>query len=394
MEMSADLGPRLAAARERVGYTEEEVAVLLGQPRPVVSNWEHGVRRPSSTQLAGLASVYRVSLEELLGTAPERPRVHLERLLFRDAGSRLDERAKFEIERFLAFLDTYGEFLRDLGEPPGMMAPPLSLGKGFASKDDVKRKAEEARQFFRLGSGPVGDLRVLADLQGIAVYQAPLGADLRTTVSGAFLRHEQVGASILVNSQTTPGRRQFTLAHELAHALFHGDHLFVDFFGRRDRAERFADEFAAEFLVPVQSLRRVVETLGLAKVEDPAVVVYLQRLFRVSYAMMLVRLQAANLLVPAKLENLQKVQPVHFAERLGYPIGADEWGQDPDLWGLARFPSRFLRLLRMALIAGSMSVGGAAGMTGLAEEDIQDLLAERPASPLEREEYDYLAASG
>ncbi|HWD07490.1 MAG TPA: ImmA/IrrE family metallo-endopeptidase [Actinomycetota bacterium] len=143
---------------------------------------------------------------------------------------------------------------------------------------------------------------MLADLHGIAVYRAPLGQDLRETVSGAFLRHATVGAAILINGETTPGRQQFTLAHELAHALFHTESWYVGFFGRRERDERFADEFASEFLVPVQSLRGVVETIGLPKVEDPAVVVYLQRLFRVSWAMMLVRLQAANLVSSAGLE--------------------------------------------------------------------------------------------
>src|SRR6266487_4029012 len=82
------------------------------------------------------------------------------------------------------------------------------------------------------------------------IYLAPLGGDLRGTVSGAFLPHDEVGFSILVNAQTTPGRRQFTLAHELAHALFHGRRPYVGWLGRPEAVERFADQFAAEFLVP------------------------------------------------------------------------------------------------------------------------------------------------
>jgi transcriptional regulator with XRE-family HTH domain len=387
------LGPRLVTARERAGFSQEEVAVLLGQPRPVVSNWEHGTRRPNSAQLTKLAAIYRVPLDELIGRAPERPRPNFERLLFRDAGPRLDPLGKLEIQRFLAFLDGYGDFLDAMGAVPGMMESPLSLREGFLSKDDIRRKAEEARRFFRLGEGPVGDLWTLADLWGVTVYLAPLGTDLRGTISGAFLPHDRVGFSILVNSQTTPGRRQFTLAHELAHALFHGDHVYVGYLGRRQQAERFANEFAAEFLVPVQSLRSVVETLGLVKVEDPELIIYLQRLFRVSYAMMLVRLQAANLASAAAVARLQEVQPVQLAQRLGYPVEADEWGQDPDRWGLGRFPPRFLRLLRHALADGRITLGGAASMTGVAGEDIEEFLAERPISPEEHEEYQYLRES-
>jgi len=387
------LGPALAGARERAGFSQNEVATLLNQPRPVVSNWEHGTRRPNSAQLAKLAAVYRVPLDELIGRAQERPRPDYERLLFRDAGGRLDAPGKLEIQRFLSFLDAYGGFLMAMEAARGMMESPLSLREGFLSKDDVRRKAEEARRFFRLGEGPVGDLWTLADLSGITVYRAPLGGDLRGTISGAFLPHDEVGFSVLVNSQTTPGRRQFTLAHELAHALFHGDHLYVGYLGRRQMAERFANEFAAEFLVPIQSLRSSVETLGLGKVEDPEVVIYLQRLFRVSYAMMLVRLQAASLTSGTAVARLREVQPVHLADRLGYPIEPDEWGQDPDRWGLSRFPPRFIRLLRNALDDRKLTLGGAAAMTGLAHEDIEEFLAERPTSPEEREEFQYLRES-
>jgi transcriptional regulator with XRE-family HTH domain len=387
------LGPRLLAARERAGFSQDDVAVLLGQPRPVVSNWEHGTRRPNSAQLTKLAAIYRVPLDELIGRAPERPRPNFERLLFRDAGPRLDPPGKLEIQQFLAFLDGYGDFLDAMGAAPGMMESPLSLREGFLSKDDIRRKAEEARRFFRLGEGPVGDLWTLADLWGVTVYLAPLGTDLRGTVSGAFLPHDRVGFSILVNAQTTPGRRQFTLAHELAHALFHGDHVYVGYLGRRQQAERFANEFAAEFLVPVQSLRSVVETLGLVKVEDPELIIYLQRLFKVSYAMMLVRLQAANLASAAAVARLQEVQPVHLAQRLGYSVEADEWGQDPDRWGLGRFPPRFLRLLRHALADGRITISGAASITGVAGEDVEDFLAERPISAEEHEEFQYLRES-
>jgi transcriptional regulator with XRE-family HTH domain len=387
------LGRRLAEARERAGFSQDDVAVLLDQPRPVISNWEHGTRAPNSVQLTKLAAIYRVPLDELIGRAPERPRPDFERLLFRDAGARLDPAAKFQIQRFLSFLDAYGDLLDAMGASPGMMRSPLSLREGFLSKDDVRRKAEEARRFFRLGDGPVGDLWTLADLCGITVYQAPLGGNLRGTVSGAFLPHDRVGFSVVINSQTTLGRRQFTLAHELAHALFHGDHIYVGYLGRRQSAERFANEFAAEFLVPIQSLRSVVETLGLAKVQDAEVVISLQRLFRVSYAMMLVRLQAANLTPGADVARLREVQPVHLAERLGYSTEPDEWGQDPDRWGLGRFPPRFLRLLRHALVDGKLTVGGAASITGLAQEDIEEFLAERPSSPEEQEEFQYLRES-
>lgn len=392
MAPQTELGVALARARERAGFSQEDVALLVGQARPVISYWETGTRTPNSHQLTKLASIYRIALDELI-RGVDRARPEFERLLFRDAGDRLEPEGKYEIQRFLGFLDAYGDLLEMLGESPGMTLPPFSLREGFRSKGDIRRKAEEVRSYLRLGTGPVGDLAGMADLIGVTVYFAPLGADLEGTVSGAFLPHDRVGFSILVNAQTTPGRRQFTLAHELAHALFHGDDVYVGYYGRREAAERFASAFAGEFLVPTEGLRGAAEALGVTRVRDAEVVIHLQRLFRVSYAMMLIRLRAADLAGDEEIERLRDIQPVHLAERLGYAIAPDEWHQDPDRWGLGRFPQRFLRLLRRAFDEERMTVAGAASMTGLAAEDIEEFLSDLPQGDGEPDEFEYIRAS-
>lgn len=385
------LAVRLRTIRERLGFSQDDVASLTGQPRPVVSNWETGVRRPNSHQLDKLAKIYRTSLDELLGGYSE-DKPDFESLMFRDAGDRLDAKGRFEIQRFLAFLDAYGDLLEALDEPPGLSHSPFALHEGFTSKEDIRRRAEDARAYFRLGPGPITSLDSVADVAGITVYRAPLGADLRGTVSGAFLPHDRVGFSILINGETTPGRQQFTLAHEIAHALFHGDRLYVNFFGRRERAERFANTFAGEFLVPTQHLRATVEALGASKLSDPEAVVHLQRYYRVSYDMMLVRLSQANLILHDDILHLREIRPVNLAARLGYPIEHDEWAQDPEGWGLTRFPPRLLRLLRRSYAEGKITIGGAAAMTGLAAEDIEELLTDLPDREGE-DEFEYLSES-
>lgn len=391
-EPGIEVASQLTRARERAGFSQDEVATLVGQPRPIVSNWESGDRRPNARQLEKLAAIYRSSLEELLGGA-SRARPDFEQLMFRAAGERLDERGKYETQRFLAFLDDYAGFLQALGEPPGMTRSPFSVGEGFTSKEDVRRRAADARAYLRLGMGPIGDLDGLMDLAGITVYRAPLGADLKLTVSGAFIPHDRVGYSVLINGETAPGRRRFTLAHELAHALFHGGKPSVDFFGRREATERFADAFAAEFLVPTQALRSTVEALGVSRITEAEVVIHLQRLFNVSYAMMLVRLRSTNLLSEADRERFGQVKPVHRAQRLGYATDHEEWGQDPEGWGLERFPRRFLRLLRRALDEERLTVSGAAAMTGLALEDIEEFMTTSALTAEDGQEVEYLSES-
>jgi len=392
-EMSSDLGNRLLRQRERLGLSQEELGHLLGQPRTVISNWETGERRPNSAALAKLAVVFRTPLDELLGVpGPERPALDV--MLLRAAEAReLDGTATYEVERFVGFLDDYADLLDLLNEPPGLLDAPFTIKEGFTSKEDVRRRAEEARRFLRLGPGPIGDLASAADLAGLTIYHAPLGRDLNKTLSGAFLPHDRVGSSILVNLQTTPGRRQFTLAHEIGHALFHGSRPYVGWVGRSEAAERFADQFASEFLVPTATLRAVAESLGHSRVRDADTAVHLQRYFRVSYAMILVRLRAARLSGEDDVQSMRKVQPVHVANRLGYSTSPDEWTQDPDMWGFARFPKRFLQLLARAFDEGVITLSGAAAMTGLSDLEIERALSNQDPRQTDIDDWDILNAS-
>jgi Zn-dependent peptidase ImmA (M78 family)/transcriptional regulator with XRE-family HTH domain len=391
---ATDFADRLKRTREQLGFTQDDLAHLTGQPRTVVSNWESGARRPNSHQLDKLALIFRVPRSQLLG-GPIDARPDFEQLMFRDAEGQLDPKGRFEIQRFLGFLDSYGDLLDALGEAPGLSTSPFALHEGFSSKEDMRRRAEDARAYFKLGLEPIANLRSLADAYGITVYYAPLGADLRGTVSGAFVPHHGVGFSILVNGETTPGRQLFTLAHEIGHALFHGDRLYINYFGRREAAERFANTFAGEFLAPTHHLRATVESFGVSKVTDPEVVVHLQRYYRVSYDMMLVRLSQANLVTDTDRDRLRHVRPVHLAVQLGYETDADEWAQDPAGWGLTRFPPRFLRLLRRAFAEDLITVSGAAAMTGLAGEDIEQFLADRSVEDAaeNRDEFAYFTES-
>ncbi|HEV2173099.1 MAG TPA: XRE family transcriptional regulator [Nitrospira sp.] len=392
-DADGELGPRLAAARERAGFSQDEVGLILGQPRPVVSNWESGTRVPASHQLSKLSKIYRVDLEVLLGQTEE-ARPNLELLLFRDAHDHLNAQAKYQVQRFLRLLDDFGDLLEDLHEPPGLTHSPLQVHPGFQTKEDIRRKAEEAREFLRIGrEAPVGDLAGILDVVGISLVIAPLGRDLKGSVSGAFVPHHRVGFAMLINSETTPGRRRYTIAHELAHALFHGDRPYVGYPHRIEAAERFADLFAAEFLVPAAALRSVVERLGFERITDAEAVVHLQRYFDVSYATMLSRLRAVGLLRDEDRERLRDVQPVYVAKQLGYQIADDEWGLGQSVWGIEALPRRLIRLARRAVKEDLMSISSAAEITGLAEDDIEELVVDRPSEPTQTAELEVLGVS-
>lgn len=377
------LGARLAAAREARRHSQDVVADLLGVSRVLVSHWEHGQRRPSEQTLERLAAMYGMPLSLLIdldaplpGSARV-PGADLVALLFRDAESGIDEDAQVGIQDFVRFLNSYADLLEQLELPSfPLRQSPFSIRKGFIGRDDIRRKAEEVRDWLRLGLGPVGDLAGVLDDVGSTVYRTALGADLERGVSGVFLNHPRLGMCIAVNLQTTPGRQAFTIAHEFAHALYHSqrDSQVVSYWGRQDEKERFADAWAGEFLVPQEGLRRASESLDIKTVKGADEAVHLQRLFGVSYGMMLVRLLQAKLMTLGTYEELKGARPVAIASALGYAVHPEEWRQDPARWRLERFPRRFIRALSTALRDGRISPASAAGVTGLTIDEMAELM--------------------
>jgi Zn-dependent peptidase ImmA (M78 family)/transcriptional regulator with XRE-family HTH domain len=377
------VGQRLAKAREHRRLSQDDVADVLGVSRVMVSHWERDERRASELVLDRLAAIYGMPLRVLVDPEapfPGSPAVadtSLVELLYRDAETGIDAQAKAGLRDFVRFLDGYSDLLERLGEPIyGFHHSPFSLRPGFVGRDDIRRKAEEVRDWLRLGIGPVGDLAGILDDAGITIYRAALGSDLRLGVSGAFLHHPKLGMSIAVNVETTPGRQLFTIAHELAHALYHSqtESRVVSYWGRKDDKELFADQWAGEFLVPQEGLRRATEALGIKVVRQAEEAVHLQRLFGVSYATMLVRLLVAKLTTADAYETLKQARPVALAAALGYAVKEDEWRQDPSRWRLERFPRRFVRLLTSALRDERISPSSAASLTNLTLDEMAELM--------------------
>lgn len=368
----------LTEARRRSGLSQEDVAAALGVSRAMISYWESGRRSPSDRQLTSLANLYRVDPSDLVNGHLQDD-ADLAEMLFRGAPTGIPSRARLGLRDFVAFLQTYATLADEVGfELHGMKQSPFTVRPGFDSADDARRKAEEVRATLRLGVGGIGDLDWVCELLGITTYRAALGEDLQQTISGAFFAHPDVGFSILVNVEMTPGRRRFTVAHELAHALFHsdGDTPYVLSYSKKDRRERFADAFAGELLMPTEGIRRVMEEHGISRrIDDPSDVIHLQRFFNVSYYTALVRLRQSRILSNEKYREFRRVRPVILARALGYDIDDEEVQQDPDRWRISRYPRRFLRLLRIAVTSGTVSVQTAANIADITIDEVAELLS-------------------
>lgn len=102
------LAQRLREAREVLGLTQEEVAAALGMQRTSVSGIESVKRNVSATELARLASLYRRSVDWLLGKE-EQASPDTAALLRTTRGLSQDDQQ--QVLRF-------AQFLANAGSPP------------------------------------------------------------------------------------------------------------------------------------------------------------------------------------------------------------------------------------------------------------------------------------
>ena len=397
-----DLHTGLKRARELASYSQEDAGAALGVSRVMVSYWEAGSRVPNDRQRSALARLYGVLPADLAGgRAVEKTKGNMARVLLRaDDGIAPD--AVSGIREFVRFLDRYAELSRILQiRVRCMTQSPFVHRAQFAQKDDIRRKAEEVRKVLGLGTGPISDLDPVCEMLGITVYRAHLGMNLARVPSGAFLKHPEVGFSILVNLDMTPGRRRFTVAHELAHALFHSHETNRVVSRVRNPLESFADVFASEFLMPREGVRRFIEEAGMQpRINEPDDVIRIQRYFRVSWPTALVRLRQMNAINHHTYRDFKEsVRPVALARALGYTVDPEEWRQDSARWRVRRFPGPFLRMLREAVARNAMSPPTAASFVGLALPEIVHIVGPSPTdvdedSPLIETEFNEFEETG
>jgi len=371
----------LARARERARYSQDDVGAAMGVSRAMVSYWEGGSRTPNDRQLSALARLYGLEPVDLLeGLEAESKEIDIAGMMLR-ADSGVDPEAVPGIREFVDFLDRYADLARIVGEPiRGLTQSPFVSRSDFNKKADIRRKAEEVRGHLDLGNGPISDLDAVCEMLGITIYRARLGANLTKVPSGAFVNHPEVGFALLVNLDMTPGRQRFTVAHELAHALFHSDENRCVVSVGGNARESFADTFAGEFLMPGEGVRRFIEEAGMyPRLADPVDVIDIQRYFGVSWPTALVRLRQMNAITAETYSFLKDtVQPVRLAQSLGYPIHPEEYAQDPSRWRIRRFPKAFRRLLRLAVARGLLSPPTAASFAGLALPEMTQMLGQTP----------------
>jgi Zn-dependent peptidase ImmA (M78 family)/DNA-binding XRE family transcriptional regulator len=234
----ADLGRRIADARTEAGMTQADLAAGIGVERTALVRMESGERKVSATELVVIARALGRPVDWFFTESP--PAVVSRR---RDPAvggfSRALDRALEDAARDVAFLES--RRLLPSAERPARKAP-----ESFEHAEDLARsvRMEAGRP-----DGPLPDLQSVAESLGLLGFSLGLGPDAG---DAAYVAVGNLGVAV-INGTTDPGRRRFSLAHELGHHLAGDAYEPSPRLGPSD-TERMFNAFAAYLLMPRPSV--------------------------------------------------------------------------------------------------------------------------------------------
>jgi Zn-dependent peptidase ImmA (M78 family)/DNA-binding XRE family transcriptional regulator len=300
------LSERLVAARKDAGVTQETAAEHLGISRPTFIAIEKGMRRPKPDELVKLAELYGVHINKLLRN--DRKPVPLSPHLRAMADSASD--GKHELEDAISLLIGYVEdyqFLEGLiGTKPVWNFPPQIRTPVGSIDKFAEHCAREERARLNLGQHqPLHAPRMVLEGAGMHIFIDRLDSEL----AGLYVFVPDFGYCILVNRLHPSERQRWTIAHEYAHFLVDRDRPGVDYakpMQRKPQNERFADAFAAAFLMPENGVQRRfyedIDRTGDFKVGD---LCQTANYYGVSLMAMTLRLESLGLISRGSWDEIQ-----------------------------------------------------------------------------------------
>jgi Zn-dependent peptidase ImmA (M78 family) len=278
-----NLGEVLVTARRARGYTQEELAEASGVTQAALSRYENDLRDPEPDVLVRIAQALGVTEAFLQRASRIRGGMAVE------AHMRRRQTAKPTLWRGVeARLNMYRMHARLLFEEVSLHAdqqvPRFDLFEMTPSD-----AARMVRMQWRMPLGPVRSLIRWLEAAGCLVFEEDFGT-ARIDGMSQWVEDHPI---ILINRRAPVDRKRWTLAHELGHLCLHS----VDI---SDDVETEANEFAAEFLMPIEVIRPQLSNLKVGKLLD------LKREWVVSMQALMERAYGASLLSSAQRSNMYK----------------------------------------------------------------------------------------
>lgn len=237
-------GDRIKQARELRGLTQTELARHASVSQAAIAHFESGRELPSEGVLQAIA--FQTGFPVAFFNRNPPPDFPLGSILFRVRSS-VTSRQRSEVHQ-------YGRLVFELAEEMGrhLTDIPLKLPR---LKEGPLTAAKLTRSQLGLSPDtPIQHLIRLLEKSGVLLLSIPValkGWDAFSVWAG----QEQSKPVIAIIGEGSGDRLRYSVAHELGHLVMH-----QAMRGRLTDIEREANEFAAEFLMPADAIKREIRT--------------------------------------------------------------------------------------------------------------------------------------
>ncbi|UEQ75253.1 XRE family transcriptional regulator [Chryseobacterium arthrosphaerae] len=260
----------LRLARDYFGLSQTAFGKKINTKQSIISNIENGERPLEIEQIQNLSDQFTAKFFKSEINLPS------QKLFYRKLAS-TSKSLVSAFEARLTLISMTVASLLDIIDIPESKIPTIDLEDHSFNFEYL---ASEIRLKFGVLRGPIEDIVTLLEKNGVIIHFFDfdfISSDNRnfdgvsTYVNGVPL--------ILINNKIPNSRKVFTIAHELAHLIFHFDFIIPE---SRNK-EKEADAFASAFLAPRAEVQSVFKRLNKEKLFS------LKKVWRMSAAAILYR---------------------------------------------------------------------------------------------------------
>lgn len=253
---------RLVKARKAIRLTQTDLANEIGVTRQSISAYEQGAKSPDGNILVLIARALKQPLSFFTGDMPL-PLGPFSVRTFRAFGAST-RRRNDQCEVFSEWLSLLTSYYSQFISFPVSSFPQVSPDEpdGRYSCAYIESIADELRNLWGLGRGPIGDLIKLVEAKGIVVSHLPIEDDRVNAFS--FWSGAQPFI-FMASDSTTAVRTRFDIAHELGHLVLHQGVSEEELEDKKTlkKIESEANRFAGAFLLPSETFMNEVYTTRL-----------------------------------------------------------------------------------------------------------------------------------
>ncbi|GAA3928321.1 ImmA/IrrE family metallo-endopeptidase [Chitinophaga oryziterrae] len=250
-------GEKLRRYREQLQLSLDEVATKTGVVKSRLEDLEGGLNEPTGDEILIFSDFYKQDYVYFISNQQKAASEQID-ILYRQYGTDFTKEDRWAIQEFM-FLCECEELVFKAIEFEKIDFDFIPSGNFY--KAHGQQAAAKLRS--KLGFQPIvaipNPYQILRKL-GIHIFRRQLS---NSNISGLFIAHPVAGKCVLINYSEDIYRQNFTLAHEIAHAIFdHQENVNVSYEHYRssqklDLREVRANEFASSFLIPKEIFSRV-----------------------------------------------------------------------------------------------------------------------------------------